>query len=354
MHPGATLARSTSKCVPTNRVTSGILSRLAACVADVDRRLARYQFNEVANTLYAFFWNDFCDWYVELVKPRLYAEGTKGSRDQGIEGSREQGVETAEAVPTFPRSHISTPATGCVARQVLAFVLDQTLRLLHPVIPFITEALWQKLNAAAPRRGITVIYDGEPALIAAAWPSVPDKDTGETPVPPTWRDLAIEREMEALQNVIRALRDTLARINTGRSAAREPAIGKLPRATIKADAAIVAELREQHAVLERLGRCEALEIGSDVAKPAESATRVLPDVEVYVPLGGLMDLAAERQRLGKERDELHAHIERLSGKLANEGFIAKAPAAVVEQERGRLAEMQERLATIERNLSELT
>jgi len=346
-----------------------ILSRLAACVADMDRRLARYQFNEVANTLYAFFWNDFCDWYVELVKPRLYAEGTKGSRDQGIEGSREQGSEGSkdrgitgskdqgaerdEAVPTFPRFHLATGESGYVARQVLAFVLDQTLRLLHPIIPFITEALWQKLNAAAPRRGITVIYDGEPALIAAAWPSVADKDTGETPVPPTWRDLAIEREMEALQNVIRALRDTLARINTGRSAAREPAIGKLPRAIIKADAAIVAELREQHAVLERLGRCEALEIGSDVAKPAESATRVLPDVEVYVPLGGLMDLAAERQRLGKERDELHAHIERLSGKLANEGFIAKAPAAVVEQERGRLAEMQERLATIERNLADL-
>ena len=159
--------------------------------------------------------------------------------------------------------------------------------------------------------------------------------------------------MAALQDVIRALRDTLARINTSRAAAKQPAVGKLPRAVIRADAAIVAGLKNQHAVLERLGRCESLEIGADVAKPAESATQVLTGVEVYVPLAGLMDLAAERRRLQKERDELHGHIERLIGKLANEGFLAKAPAAVVEQERTRLAEMQERLGLIDRNLAEI-
>ncbi len=289
-----------------------ILSRLAGCIDEVNRRLERYQFNELANTLYAFFWSDFCDWYVELVKPRLYSKGE----------------ETQSAV---------------VARRVLATVLDQILRLLHPIVPFITEALWKPLNEKAPQRGVTQIRTGEPALITAAWPDAAAFT----------RDPAVEREMAALQDVIRALRDTLARINTSRAAAKQPAVGKLPRAVIRADAAIVAGLKNQHAVLERLGRCESLEIGADVAKPAESATQVLTGVEVYVPLAGLMDLAAERRRLQKERDELHGHIERLIGKLANEGFLAKAPAAVVEQERTRLAEMQERLGLIDRNLAEI-
>jgi valyl-tRNA synthetase len=157
--------------------------------------------------------------------------------------------------------------------------------------------------------------------------------------------------MAALQDVIRALRDTLARINTNRSAARQPAIGKIPHALLRTDESIVARLSEQHAVIERLGRCESLEIGTGIVKPPESAMQVLAGVEVYVPLHGLMDLAVERQRLTKERDELRGHIERLSGKLANEGFVSKAPAAVVEQERARLTEMNSRLASIERNLA---
>jgi valyl-tRNA synthetase len=226
---------------------------------------------------------------------------------------------------------------------MLAFVLDHALRLMHPVMPFISEALWARLNTAAPRRGICSGYDAEPALIRAAWP-----DAAKLP-----RDPQAEREMAALQNVIRALRDALARINQARSTAKEPAIGKLPRAILRADAAIAAGLSQQHAVLERLGRCESVEVGTSIAKPAECSTTVLPGVEVYVPLHGLMDLAAEKRRLEKERDELRGHIDRLAAKLANEGFVAKAPAAVIEQERGRLAEMQQRLATLERNIAEL-
>ncbi len=296
-----------------------ILARLAACVEDAGRRLAHYQFQELANTLYAFFWSDFCDWYVELVKPRLFA------RD-------EAGTVTNRA-----------DAPADVARQVLATVLDHVLRLLHPIIPFITEELWHRLAEVAPRRGLATLREAEPALIAAAWPSAAEFE----------RDPLVEREMQALQEVIRALRDTLARINTARAAAKQPAIGKLPRAVLRAEADIAAGLRQQHAVLARLGRCESVEIGADVAKPPESATQVLPGVEVYVPLAGLMDLAAERTRLTRERSELAAHLERLAGKLANEGFVAKAPPAVVEQERARLAELRERLAILERNLADL-
>ena len=296
-----------------------ILSRLGGAIADLDRRFARYQINEVTNTLYTFFWSDFCDWYVELVKPRLFGKDDSGK--------------------VAPRSDESAG----VARQVLAHVLDQTLRLMQPVIPFITEELWRRLREKAPQRGITDIKPAEETLITAAWP-----DAAAHP-----RDPQIEREIEALQNVIRALRDTLARINTSRSATKTPAIGKLPRAVIRADEGIAAGLAEQIAVLQRLGRCERIEVGSDVAKPPESATQVLAGVEVYVPLSGLMDLAAERKRLQKERDNLRGHIERLTGKLANEGFVSKAPAAVVEKERQRLAEMKDRLALLERNLADI-
>ncbi len=307
-----------------------ILSRLAGVIADIDRRFARYQINEVANTVYSFFWNDFCDWYVELVKPRLFQRDASGE------------VATR------------TDATSGVARRVLAHVLDQSLRLMHPIMPFISEALWQQLNEVAPQRGLCAEGTGddvryvaraaEPALIKAAWPDA----TAFA------RDRQVEREIAALQDVIRALRDTLARINTARAASKAGAIGKLPAAVIRADATIADGLQAQVAVLERLGRCEQLMVGADAQKPPESATQVLSGVEVYVPLGGLMDLAAERKRLEKERDNLRGHIERLKGKLANEGFVSKAPAAVVEQERARLADLQDRLDTLERNLADIS
>ncbi|MEW6198363.1 MAG: valine--tRNA ligase [Planctomycetota bacterium] len=328
-----------------------ILSRLGACIREADRCFERYQISDVADTLRTFFWGDFCDWYLELVKPRLYdsadSQGARASDSPPSQGGVGGGSGFAPADGGHPP--VVLPERGdcdsaAVARQVLAWVLDQSLRLLHPLMPFVTEALWKKLGEAAPRRGLTETRDAEPALIAAAWPDAATYT----------RDAAVEREMAALQDVIRALRDTLARINTSRAAAKTPAIGKLPHAIIRADNETAAGLRRQRTVLLRLGRCERLEIGADVAKPAESATQVLAGgVEVYVPLAGLMDLATERQRLQKERDTLRGHIERLTGKLANEDFVARAPAAVVEQERARLAEMRARYTTLERNLADL-
>jgi len=296
-----------------------IISRLAGCIEQVEGCFAQYQTSDMASVMYSFFWGDLCDWYIELVKPRLFSKDAAG--------------------------HVASRADGsaAVAQQVLVWVLDQTLRLLHPIIPFVTEALWQKLGEVAPRRGLWDVQDADEALIIAAWPGSNRYE----------RAPEVEREMAALQEVIRALRDTLARVNTSRSAAKMPAIGKLPQAVIRTDAEIVASLQAQLAVLQRLGRCEALDIGTDVAKPAESAAQVLTGVEVYVPLSGLMDLAAERKRLEKERDGLRGHIERLRGKLANEGFVSKAPVAVVERERQRLGEMKERYATLERNLADL-
>jgi valyl-tRNA synthetase len=274
---------------------------------------------------------------------------------------------------------------------VLAWVLDQTLRLLHPVTPFVTEALWKQLNALAPVRGIDRLYavrgqgaEGPRGTAAgrtnedvAAGPRTGRCGTGSQPVDSpvenrshsdeinpalivaewpkaTWkRETAIERNMQALMDVIRSLREIRNHVNGIRSAARESAIRTLPRAVIKADAKLATSLMEREAMILRLGQCDAVEIGPNAEKPPESASKVLSGVEVFVPLTGLADLGIERQRLTKERNEIAGHLKRLEGKLGNEGFVSKAPAAVVEKERERLADLKEKLAAVERNLAEV-
>ncbi len=297
-----------------------ILSRLRATVAEFDERLGHYQFAAAMDALYAFFWSDYCDWYIELVKPRLF------SRDAGGEL-----VTHADA-------------SSEVARRVLATVLDQTLRLLHPAAPFITEAIWKQLNAAAPQRGVGAALPASELLIRAAWPTV-------EALP---RDDVAEREIDTLREVIRALRETRNRVNGIRAAARETAVKSLPRGVIRAPQATAALLASREPMILRLGQVDAIEIGVDVAKPAESASHVFGGVEVYVPLTGLANLDLERQRLRKERDETATHIGRVEGKLSNEGFVAKAPAAVVEAERERLAGLRAKLATVDRNLLEIS
>jgi valyl-tRNA synthetase len=296
-----------------------MLSRLSACIEEVDRRFERYQLNEAANALYAFFWGEFCDWYVELVKPRLFGRNDAGEMVRHDDESAR------------------------IAQQVLTWVLDQTLRLLHPIMPFVTEELWRRLNEAVPQRGISELTTPGKALIVAPWPDASG-----------WkREAAVEREMQALQDVIRALREIRNHVNGIRSAARESAIKTLPRAVVKAGADLAATLRQREAMIHRLGQCETLEIGSDLKRPPESISKVLSGIEVYVPLSGLADLEIECKRLQKERNELGGHIQRLQGKLANEGFVAKAPPEVVERERTRLTDLREKLAAVERNLAEV-
>ena len=296
-----------------------ILSRLSGCIAEVEQRQARFQFSDMTSAVYQFFWSELCDWYIELVKPRLASRNAAG-----------------EFVP-------NSDASAQTARQVLAWVLDQTLRLLHPIAPFITEALWKQLNAACPQRGITDPQPQGDALIVAQWP-----DAG------AWqREAEVEQDMRNLQDVIRALRDVRAHVNVIRAASKEGSIRTLPLAVIKADKRAADRLQSRAAMIQRLGQVDALEIGPEIAKPPESASKILTGIEVYVPLTGLADLDVERKRLRKERDELCAHIQRTEAKLANEGFVRKAPAQVVERERERIAEMRQKLATIDENLSEI-
>ncbi len=296
-----------------------ILSRLSATIDAVDRHLETYRFNEYINTLYSFFWSDFCDWYVELAKPRLMG------RDAAGESIRRD------------------DASAHAARQVLAWVLDQSLRLLHPAIPYVTEAVWKELNAAAPRRGIATLQASNKPLIVASWPQ-----TAESP-----RDADAEREIGPMQDVIRALREIRTSLNSIRSQAKQSALRTLPAAVVRCDAATAALLTRGSAAIHRLGQVDAATFSADAAKPAQSLSKILTGIEVYVPIAGLADLEIERKRLSKERDEAAAALQRLEAKLANEGFVAKAKPEVIETERARQTELKDKLAAIERNLGEL-
>lgn len=181
-------------------------------------------------------------------------------------------------------------------------------------------------------------------LIVAPWPQV-------------WA-AAVDRECERrvgdqLQPAIVALRDMLVRINAIRAQAKHTVLRTLPAAVIRCDVPTADWLREQDASIRRLARCDAIDYGPDVARPAPAFSRVLTGIEVYVPVEGLADVEVEKKRLDKERTDLTGHLKRVQGKLSNASFVDNAPADVVQRERARAAELEEKLAAIERNLAEL-
>ncbi len=275
-----------------------ILSRLAHATAAVTRQLEKYCPSAALAEAREFFWNELCDWYLEIIKPRL-----RGA------GGRE------------------------VAGQVLAFVVDQALRLLHPFVPFISEALWERLNGLAPRRGLEAELACGGLLAVAAWPAARGSD----------RDRELEQDFAQLQDAVRAIRNLRAR--HGVSPQREL------EAWVKAGGrtrTFLDDLRERIMHLARLSR---LEVAEEPEKPALAATSVSGEVEVYV--AGLVDPEQERQRLEKQRANLEKQARGLEVKLANESFLARAPAHIVEAERRRLQELSAELQKVVESLSRL-
>lgn len=275
-----------------------ILSRLVAATRAVQRGLTDYNPSTAISAARDFFWNEVCDWYLELIKPRM-----KDADSRAIAG------------------------------QVLAFVLDRSLRLFQPFIPFITETLWEKLGEIAPLRGIEAPVPVSELLAVAAWP----EDRGDD------IDPAIEADFARLQDVIRVVRDLRARY--GVSPKEEVQV--VCRASGESGR-VLQSLRE-HMV--SMGRCSSFEVAPDPEKPARAASGVVSDVEVYV--AGLVDPAKERERLEKQRANLEKQIKGIEGKLGNAKFVEKAPAEVVESERGRLAGFVEELGKVRGMLSEI-
>ncbi|WP_417302266.1 valine--tRNA ligase [Ellagibacter isourolithinifaciens] len=272
-----------------------IFSRLAKLSAEVTKDIETYQFGEMARELHAFFWNEFCDWYIEFSKASLREEG-----DARLQTQRN-----------------------------LVYVLDNALRLLHPAMPFVTEAIWENVPHA----------EGEaPALMMAKWPE-PESLASLV-------DEESERAVSLLCDVVSAVRSTRARY--GISPKQELPV--VLRAGFE-NARVLEGLKSQ--IISMARASELSIVPSDAYKPAESACVVAHGCEVYCVLTGLIDFEAERARLTKERATLQKDEAKFAKKLSNPGFLAKAAPEIVEKDTAKLAELRDKLARVEEQLAEL-
>ena len=273
-----------------------ILSRLADLAARVDEGLLTYEFGETARALYDFFWNEFCDWYIELAKPRLAAGGD--SR-QVVLGN-------------------------------LVFVLDHALRLLHPMMPFVTEEIWGRLPLADADRA--------DALMIAAWP-----DAGALA---RYRDEDAERTIARLIELVVGVRAVRARYGISPKQSLEVVF----KTAGDADNTWV---REEFSHMKSLAGVDRFSAGVDAARPPHSAVFVAGDMTVFLPLEGLVDFAAERARIAAELGRAQQDLERLTRKLGNEGFLAKAAPEIIEKDRGRAEELSAAVMKLTGQLAEL-
>ncbi|MFL6202884.1 MAG: class I tRNA ligase family protein, partial [Thermoanaerobaculia bacterium] len=264
-----------------------ILSRLSRVAAEVSEQLEVFRFDEACNRLYHFFWGDFCDWYIELSKPALFGDS--------------------------PR-----PQVG----EVLLTVLDRALRLLHPIMPFLTEELWQRLP------GHEAIHPETIAL--APYPGREER----------WEDSGAEAGMDALIEVVTRVRALRAEMGL-------PPKAKVDLHLEAADAAVGRLLAEQAPLLQFLARVETVTMG-----PAPEGARrdVVAGVEIGVAVEQQEMSVEERGRLAKELEKLDGEVARAEERLSNPDFLGKAPAHVVEGGRARLAEMRERQSTLRSSL----
>jgi len=279
-----------------------ILSRLAKAAQQTTQTLEEFKFSEPINNLYKFFWNDFCDWYLEWSKPRM-----------------------------------KNDSNSATAKNVLAFVLDNILRLLHPFVPFITEVIFQKLNEIVPSRrleGLTQACDCD-ALVIADWP---DTDSIQSFI-----NEKTESDIDTIQNVIRTIRDIRSKYN------RKPAEKMTASASTPADTA--EYLNRNSGLVCQLAGLNEFKAALGAPKPENSAAAVIDQMQIY--LHNAVDVEAEKQRLEKQKEQIAKAKNATDAKLANENFVNKAKPEVVQQAKQKLAQLTEQLDIIDKHLSEL-
>lgn len=264
-----------------------ILTRLNQTIGKVTELFEKFEFGEAGRLLYRFIWDDFCDWYIEMSKETLAGDDE---------------------------------AAKLITRSILVYVLDNTLRLLHPIMPFVTEEIWQ-----------SVPHVGE-SLVVATYPTVH----------PEQMDEQAAEEMEFLMDFIRSVRTVRNEMNT-------PLSKPINIIAKVSDAAHYAILKENESYIARFSNPEEFVYGEDVEAPSDAVTSVITGAEIYLPLAGLINIEDEIVRLEKEAEKLQQEVNRVEKKLSNEKFVAKAPAAVVEAERAKGADYQaQREAVLER------
>lgn len=264
-----------------------ILTKLNETVEKVTDLFERFEFGEAGRHLYHFIWDDFCDWYIEMSKEVLFGEDEKAKQ---------------------------------MTRSILAYVLDQTLRLLHPIMPFVTEEIWENIP-----------HEGE-SLVVADYPVVH----------PELSDEAATKGMDVLMELIRSVRNSRSEVNT-------PLSKKIELLIKTNDQTIEQFLKDNTSYIERFCNPETLTISSDIEAPETAMASVITGAEIYLPLAGLINLEEEITRLEKELDKWSKEVKRVEGKLANKRFVENAPDAVVEAEKAKQVDyLEKQVAVTER------
>lgn len=211
------------------------------------------------------------------------------------------------------------------------------------MVPFVTEAIWAELNAAAPQRGLAKIEAAEPALVTARWAGAE----------PALRDEQVEAQMAILHGIIKSARDIRADVNDYRGKAKQPSVRTLASISVRADAATCRLIEAYRGFLRPLAGCEAVEAGPGLAKPPGAMSRVNGTIEVYCPVGDLVDLGAVRQADAQKLGELRRQLDRESARLAKPDFVDRAAPEVVEQARQRCELLSSQIAALERHVADL-
>ena len=274
-----------------------IVSRLQKAEQAVQQAFATYRLDLAAQAIYEFIWNEYCDWYVELTKPVL--------NDENVSEERKAEV-----------------------RRVLLAVMEASLRLAHPIMPYLTEEIWQTL---APKLGIS----GE-TIMLAQYPVADEAKINEQ----------AEADMQWLQGLIGAVRNIRGEMGLGNARL-------LPVLLQNTTEAEKAQITRIEALFKALAKVESITFLADGEQPPLSSSSVVGHVSVYVPMKGLIDPKAELSRLQKDLDKVQKQHDQIATKLGNEGFVAKAPAAVVEGEKVKLAEFADQLAKIKANMEQI-
>ncbi|MBI4549647.1 MAG: valine--tRNA ligase [Candidatus Omnitrophica bacterium] len=273
-----------------------IVSRLEHVIREVDGALAAYRFNDAASALYHFFWHDFCDWYLELSKPVFYGEDRPAKEKTSA---------------------------------VLLFVLETYLRLLHPFMPFLAEELWQKLRAYY--RDTQSMPE---SILTAAWPGFERKKVSAP----------AEFEMGLMQQAIGGIRDLRAKLNI-------PPAKPIEAVVRVADPGLLEKIGRFDAAIRHLARLESLSIVTEFERRPTHLSNVFKEMEIFVRVEGVVDLAAERARILKKIEEVSKLLDQLAHRLSNADFISRAPEEVVEKERARQTELQKILGDLKDNLA---
>ncbi len=288
-----------------------ILSRLAQTADEVNQSLDNYRFNDAANSLYQFIWHEFCDWYIEISKVRL---------------SRPQHDAEISRGDMFANQSILT----------LLKVLDASLRLLHPFMPFVTEEIWQNVSEYLSSKGIKCmdLFSGSESLVISAYPAGLKRDTES------------ERDMAIIIEAVTSIRNIRGELNI------PPAAGIIVLIRpLNEHAGEV--LRTNINVISRLVRASEVNVGKDITRPEHSAIAVDQNFEIYVPVKGLINIEEEINRLMKEKRKIEESLDLINKKLSNEEFLRRAPESVVEKERMRYNELILKRDGIERGIERL-